>query len=141
MIPTWAAVVTAVSLAIIALAALVVAVSAALTARGLATAFRALERLAGPAIADVRALVQNIRGEADALVGASRDIRLRIVRAADAAQARLSDVAALFDVMREELDDAALDAAATVRRVRTGIAAASLGRRILGRRRRRKGGR
>lgn len=135
MIPTWTAVVTALSLIIIALAVLVVAVAALGAAAGFRAFLRAFEHVAGPAVDDVRQLVGNIRREADALVGTSRDIRLRIVQAADAAQERLQDLDALVEVVQDEVEDAALDVAATVRSVRRGFSIWRVGSRVLRRRR------
>jgi hypothetical protein len=60
------------------------------------------------------------------------------MRAVDAADARLRDLQALMDVLQEEVDSAALDAAATVRTVRKGVAAFSWGRRLISRTRKRK---
>lgn len=122
MLPTWVGVVTAVSLAILAIAAIVVAAAALAGALGLRALVRALEQLAGPAITDVRQLVAAIRAEVDGLVGASQDIRQRIVRAADAAEQRLADLDALVEVVQEEVDGTALDVAATFRNVRRGLA-------------------
>jgi hypothetical protein len=102
MIPTWAAVVGAVSLVVIALAALTVAVAlvfAALAARRL---FHAVQMLAGPAVSDVRHLVGSIRAEADALVGTSRDIRL--VSSGGGLGDRLADLDALAEVVQEVED-------------------------------------
>ncbi len=135
MIPTWTAVVSAFCLIIIALAAIVVAVAALGAALGFRTFLRAFEHIAGPAVDDVRQLVGNIRREADSLVGTSRDIRLRIVRAADAAEQRLQDLDALVDVVQEEVEDAALDVAATVRSVRRGFSIWRVGSRLMRRRR------
>jgi methyl-accepting chemotaxis protein len=134
--PTWVGVVTAISLAIIALAAVVVAVAAVLAARGANLLFGTLRRIVGPAIDDVRGLIANIRAEADALVGTSRDIRLRIVEAADAAEARLADLDALAEVVQQEVEETALDAAATLRSVRRGLYGFRWARRVLARRRR-----
>jgi len=131
MIPTWVGVVSALSLAIIALAAIVVAVALVASALGIRTLTRALEQFAGPAIQDVRLLIGTIKGEADALVGASRDIRLRIVRAADAAENRLSDLDALVEVVQEEVEDTVVDAAATLRNVRRGVSLWQWGRKVL----------
>src|SRR5207245_3300003 len=90
-----------------------------------------LEQLAGPAVSDVRQLVATIRTEADGLAGTSRELRARIVKAADAAEARLQDLDALFDVVQEEVESAVLDVAATLRGVRRGIALVDWGRRAL----------
>jgi hypothetical protein len=134
----WVGVVTALSLAVIALAAIVVAAASVASALGVRTLVRALEQVAGPAITDVRQLIGTIKGEADALVGTSRDIRLRIVRAADAAEGRLADLDALVEVVQEEVEETALDAAATLRNVRRGLSLWQWGRKVLkGRRKRR----
>lgn len=136
MIPTWAAVVTALSLLVIALAAIVVAFAAVISALGVRATLGFFKQLAAPAVDDVRGLLGTIRAEADALVGTSKDIRTKIVQATDAAELRLSNLAALVDVLQEEADDVALDAAAAVRSVRRGVAAFSLGKRLFGKRKR-----
>src|SRR5438105_14300114 len=102
MLPTWVGVVSAISLAIIAAAALVAAAGIIAAALGVRAAVRALKGFAGPAIADVRQLIGSIMTEVDALVGASRDVRQRIVRAADAAEERLTDLDAVAAVLRGE---------------------------------------
>ncbi len=121
MLPTWVGVVSAISLVIIALAALVTAAGITAAALGVRTAVRALKSFAGPAISDVRLLIGSIKIEADALVGTSRDVRQRIIRAVDAAEDRLTELDALAEVMQEELQDTAIDAAATMRDVRRGL--------------------
>ena len=121
MLPTWVGVVSAISLAIIAAAALVAAAGIIAAALGVRAAVRALKGFAGPAIADVRQLIGSIKIEADALVGTSREVRQRIVRAVDAAEERLTDLDALAEVMQEELEETALDAAGTMRDVRRGL--------------------
>jgi len=128
----------AVSLAVIALAALAVAVALALAARAASGLFKSVRLLAGPAVSDVRGLVGDIRAEADALVGTSRDIRLRIVKAADAAEERLADLDALAEVVQAEVEDTTLDAMATLRNVRRGLHGFQWARRALARRRGRK---
>ena len=92
MMPTWTAVVGALSLLALALSAIVIAASAVATALGVRLFLRVLRDLAGPAVGDVRALLASIRTEAEGLVGTSRALRERIVRAADAAEARLNDL-------------------------------------------------
>jgi hypothetical protein len=59
------------------------------------------------------------------------------VRAADAAEARLADLDALFEVVQEEVEAAALDVAATLRTVRRGLGLLEWGRRALQRGRKR----
>lgn len=131
MLPTWVGVVSALSLAIIALAALVGAGAIVAAAWGVRAAVKALKGFAGPAIADVRQLIGSIKSEADALVSASRDVRQRIVRAADAAEDRLTDLDALAEVLQDELEETALDAAATMRDVRRGLSVWRWGRKLL----------
>src|SRR5436309_1443953 len=96
MIPSWVAVVTGISLAILALAAIAIALSSVIAVLALRTFLRILEHLAGPAVSDVRQLVATIRTEAESLVGTSRELRGRIVKAADAAETRLADLLRAF---------------------------------------------
>jgi len=131
MLSTWVGVVSALSLAIIALAALVAMVAVIAAALGVRAAVKAIKNLAGPAITDVRQLITSIKSEADALVGTSRDVRNRIIRAADAAEERLTDLDSLAEVMQAELEETALDAAATMRDVRRGLSVWRWGRKLL----------
>jgi len=131
MLPTWVGVVSALSLATIAVAALVTAVGITAAALGVREAVKALKGFAGPAIADVRQLIGSIRTEADALVGTSRDVRQRIVRAVDAAEDRLTSLDALAEVVQDELEETALDAAATMRNVRRGLSVWRWSRKLL----------
>lgn len=131
MVPTWVGVVSALSLAIVALAALVAAGAIIAAALGVRAAVKALKSFAGPAISDVRQLISSIKMEADALVGTSRDVRQRIVRAADAAEERLTSLDALAEVMQQELEETALDAAATMRDVRRGLSVWKWSRKVL----------
>jgi methyl-accepting chemotaxis protein len=131
MLPAWVGVVSAISLAIIAMAATVLAVSSVVSVLRMHAFVRALEQMAGPAIGDVRQMISAIKGEAEALVGTSRDIRERIVSAADAAERRLSDLDALVEVVQDEVEDTVLDAAATLRNVRRGMSLWQWGRKVL----------
>jgi hypothetical protein len=131
MLPTWVGVVSAISLTIIALAASVLAVSSVVSVLRMHAFVRALEQMAGPALDDVRQLIGAIKGEAEALVGTSREIRERIVSAADAAERRLSDLDALVEVVQDEVEDTVLDAAATLRNVRRGLSLWQWGRKVL----------
>ena len=131
MVPTWVGVVSALSLALIALAALVAAGAIIAAALGVRAAVKALKGFAGPAINDVRQLIASIKTEADSLVGTSRDVRQRIVRAVDAAEERLTSLDALAEVMQQEVEETALDAAATMRDVRRGLSVWKWGRKVL----------
>ena len=131
MMPTWTAVVGALSLLALALSAIVIAASAVATALGVRLFLRVLRDLAGPAVGDVRALLAAIRTEAEGLVGTSRALRERIVRAADAAEARLNDLDAVVEVVQQEVESTAVDVAATLRTVRRGVSLLEWGRRTL----------
>src|SRR5437870_7918644 len=132
MIPTWVAVVAGISLAILALAAIVIAAASVVAALGVRGFLRMLHELAGPAVGDVRALVATIRAEAEGLAGTSRELRQRIVSAADAAEARLGGLDAGFEVVQEEVEATVLDVAATMRSEerRVGKGGRTWGRRV-----------
>jgi len=93
MIPTWAAVVGALSLAVIALSVMASAAAVVATALGVRAFLRATRAAAEPVVHDLRQLVGTIRTEADGLAETSRDLRQRIVRAADATEGVVRDVA------------------------------------------------
>src|SRR2546425_10276999 len=112
--PTWVGVVGALSLAVLAAAGVVLAATHLVAARRLEQFARLLEQLAGPAVSDVPQLAATIRTEADGLAGTSRELRARIVKAADAARARLPDPGALLDVVQEEVGSAAPDSTAAL---------------------------
>lgn len=131
MIPSWVAVLTGISLAILAMAAIAIALSSVAAVLALRAFLRVFEHLAGPAVSDARQLVAGIRAEAESLVGTSRDLRSRVVKAADAAEARLADLDALFTVVQEEVEATALDMAATLRNLRRGLSLFEWGKRTL----------
>src|SRR6266516_2911447 len=95
MIPSWVAVVTGISLAILALAAIAIALSSVVAVLALRTFLRILEHLAGPAVTDLRQLVATIRTEAESLVGTSRDLRGRIVKAGELVAATAAALAGI----------------------------------------------
>jgi hypothetical protein len=127
MIPTWAAVVGAVSLAIMALAAIVTALAVLAAASGVRTFLAAVRTYAEPVVSDVRQLIGTIRTEASGLAETSRDMRQRIVQAADAAEARLADLGDALDVAERQIEDTTRDVAATARTVRRGVSVWRLG--------------
>ena len=85
----------------------------------------------------MRQLIGSIKIEADALVGTSRNVRHRIIKAVDAAEERLTALDALTEVMQEELEETALDAAATLQNVRRGISLWRWSRKMLKNKKRR----
>ncbi len=72
---------------------------------------------------DARDVVKTVRREVDRLAEASSEMSARILDLSDAAEQRIDEVNALIDVLRDEVQDTALSAAATVRGVRVGAAA------------------
>jgi hypothetical protein len=131
MMPTWVGVVTALSLAIIALSALTVAAAIAGVALGMRAALRALQQLAGPALEDVRQLIAVARTEVDAVAATSRDVRGRIMKAADAAEARLVQVNTLLGGVQGSVQATVVDIAATVRMLLRSISLLDWGRQRL----------
>ncbi len=128
MIPTWAAVVGALSLAVIAAAALVSGLAVLAAAFGVRAFLQAIRHSAEPVVQDVRQLIGTIRNEADGLAETSRDMRQRIVHAADAAEARLAELGDALGDAEREIGETAKDVAATARTVRRGVSVWKLGR-------------
>lgn len=128
MIPTWAAVVGAVSLAIMALAAIVTAAAVLATAWGVRSFLDDVRDFADPVVSDVRQLIGTIRTEAGGLAETSRELRQRILHAADAAEERLADLGDALDVAERQIEDTTRDVAATARTVRRGVSVWRLGR-------------
>jgi methyl-accepting chemotaxis protein len=128
MIPTWAAVVGALSLAVIAIAALASGLAVLAAAFGVRSFLQAIRHSAEPVVQDVRQLIGTIRSEADGLAETSRDMRQRIVHAADAAEARLAELGDTLGEAEREIGETAKDVAATARTVRRGVSVWRLGR-------------
>lgn len=103
----------------------------ALTAE-LEPAIKAVNRLAVKG----EALSEQIGGEIREVIETSRRTRFTFERGVKRARRRLQDLDALVEVVQEELEEAALDATAAVRRVRTAGGAIGMVRRLLVRGRR-----
>jgi hypothetical protein len=131
----WPAVVTALSTALIALMLAIPAVAALLLIIQLRRAVKAVERFSGtlqqeilPAVQSARRVAEQatqvgetVKGEVSGVIDTSRDLRARIVRAADATEERLNDLDALLDVLYEEVEDTVLDVSAALRTTRRGV--------------------
>ena len=133
-VPSWVGPTMAVSLAVMAIA--VVAFAGMLAWIALKVIAEVQERkvlLSGvredvqETLASVRTLAEQaqevmgvVRTEAGAFVQTSRRIRRKVNRGVDRVERRLEDLEALYDVIHEEVEDTALDLAASVRRVRRG---------------------
>jgi uncharacterized protein YoxC len=61
-----------------------------------------------------------VRHEAGALAQTSRRVRRKVVRGVDRVEDKLADLETLYDLVHGEVEDAALDVAATLRSVRRG---------------------
>jgi hypothetical protein len=72
-----------------------------------------------------------VRHEAGALAQTSRRVRRKLVRGVDRVEDKLSDLETLYDLVHGEVEDAALDVAATLRSVRRGNGVISRVRRML----------
>jgi uncharacterized protein YoxC len=97
-------------------------------------AFRSLREVADQG----KGIIGMVRDEAGALVRTSKRLRRRVRNGADRVEERLQDLDALYEVVHEEIEEAALDLATLVRTVRTGGGWLTRIRRFLpGRRRRR----
>ena len=103
MIPTWAAVVGALSLVVIALAVVVSAVAVVRAALGVRAFVGATREATEPVVRDLGLLVGTVRTEADGLAETSRDLRQRIVRAADATEEAVRDVVTTVRTMSRGL--------------------------------------
>ena len=134
VLPTWVGTVTAVSLVLIALSFVSIAVGALIAFKksqdalklmahvlqglddDLIPAFRSIREMAekGKGVAEV------VKNEADAFARTGRRLRRRVRNGADRIEERLQDLDALYEVVHEELEEAALSMATLVRTVRTG---------------------
>lgn len=97
-----------------------------------------LVRSARQIVGEGEALAGTVRTEGEALVRMSRRLRRRVRRGTTRVQHKLEDLESLYDVVYEEFEDAALDAAALIRTFRRGATWASRLRRALPRRFRRR---
>jgi uncharacterized protein YoxC len=134
VLPTWVGTVAAVSLVLIALSFVTIAVGALIAFKksqdalklmahvlqglddDLIPAFRSIREIAdkGKDVVDV------VKNEADAFARTGRRLRRRVRNGADRIEERLQDLDALYEVVHEELEEAALSMATLVRTVRTG---------------------
>lgn len=149
-IPGWVGPTVAISVAIIALACLGMAVGAFVLARravdqsrGLAKELAELRQDLRPTVEAINRLAATgsevggrVRDEALALVDTSRRLRRSVLHGARRVRGRLEDLDALYEVVHGEVEETALDVAATLRSMRTGASALSRIKRLLTRGRR-----
>jgi len=130
----WPQVVSALSIAVIALVALVAGAALLMLfgeLRRLSAELRrvtqTLDRDAAPALQSVRAaaedagkIVATVKSEVDGIVGTSQSLRTRVEGAVISVEDRIRDIETLLDVVLEEVEDTALDVAAALRTTRRG---------------------
>jgi methyl-accepting chemotaxis protein len=145
----WVGPTAALSLVVIALAFVTLAVILAVAGRGAARATTALSQEVGELRAEVQATLKSlrqaaeegrglavqVRDEVHAVLATSRRIRRGVHRGFQRARRRLQDLDALAEVVQAELEETALDVAATLRGVRRGAGVVQRLRRWMGRRR------
>jgi len=126
-IPGWVGPTIAISLVVIALAAVAigtVTVAANWTARRkLGELGRRLEGIRAEAervLETIRELTETGADEARHYLAASKSIRRDLELGVERVKSRLADLDALYEVVHEEVEDTALDVAARVRAVRQG---------------------
>jgi methyl-accepting chemotaxis protein len=130
----WVATVTALSAAIIALVLVLTAVAQLILVRRLAQLTPAVQRLLDTLDRDARPALQSarvaadeatriavaVRGEVDAIVSTSKDVRGRVQRAARAAEDRLLELEDILDILQDEVEETVLSVAGTLRATRRG---------------------
>jgi hypothetical protein len=134
VMPTWVGTVTAVSLGIIALSFVSMAVGLLIAIKAgtkqlarVSNVVQGLENDLMPAFRSIREMTEKgkdvadlVKNEAVALARTSRAIRRRTRLGVERIEERLQDLDALYEVVHEELEEAALELATVVRTVRTG---------------------
>src|SRR3954462_6558231 len=143
--PEWVGPTVAISLAIIALSFLGIALAVAVAALRLTGQFKKLSTLVDGLQDDiartlkaVRRLTEQgqdvmvvVRQETGAFAQTSRRIRRKLVRAVDRIEMKLEELETLYDVVRDEVEGAALDMASALRSVRRGNGMLGRVRRLL----------
>jgi uncharacterized protein YoxC len=132
--PEWVGPTMAISLAVLALSFLGLAVAVGLAVLKLAGQVRKVSTLVDGLQDDVARTLKTVRGlteqgqdlmvlvrhEVGAFAQTARRLRRKTVRAADRVESKLEELETLYDVVHDEVEGAALDAAAALRSVRRG---------------------
>ncbi len=130
----WVGPVAAISLAVLALSFLGLAVAVAVVAfkvagqvRKVSTLVDGLQDDVARTLKSLRRLTEQgqdlmvlVRHEAGAFAQTARGLRRKTIRAADRIEVKLEELETLYDVVHDEVEGAALDAAAALRSVRRG---------------------
>jgi uncharacterized protein YoxC len=143
--PEWVGPTVAISLAVLALSFLGLAVAVAVVAfkvagqvRKVSTLVDGLQDDVARTLKTVRRLTEQaqdimvlVRHEAGAFAQTARRIRRKTVRAVDRIEMKLEELETLYEVVHDEVEGAALDAAAALRSVRRGNGMLGRVRRLL----------
>ena len=112
----WVGPTMAISLAVVALSFAVIALMAAVIGSRTLRAGRRIEEAADA----TRGLAVKVQDEVTELVRTSQRLRFEVDRGVRRAKRRLQDLDAVAEVVQEEIEETALDVAATLRTVRVG---------------------
>lgn len=115
-LPGWVGPTIAISLAVIAVVFAGFAVAALFALKALQAQVEHQRAM----LAEGRELLDTVKTEVGALVRTSRGVRKAVVRGVRRAQDKLTDLETLYDVVYDEVEDTALDAASALRRLRRG---------------------
>jgi hypothetical protein len=143
--PAWVGPTMAISLAVIALSILGAAGALGIAALRLSAQARkvgglvdGLQDEVAQALKAARRLTEQaqdlmvlVRHEAGAFAQTSRRVRRKVVRGVDRVEGKLADLETLYDLVHGEVEDTALDVAATLRSVRRGNGMLGRVRRLL----------
>jgi uncharacterized protein YoxC len=143
--PEWVGPTVAISLAVIALSFLGIAIAVALAALKIAGQTKKIGGLVDGLQDDIASTLKTVRGlteqaqdvmvvvrqETGAFAQTARRLRRKTVRAADQVELKLQELETLYDVVRDEVEGAALDMAAALRSVRRGNGMLGRVRRLL----------
>jgi hypothetical protein len=143
--PSWVGPTVAVSLAVLALSFLAMAVVVGLAAlriagqaRKVGTMIDGLQDDVARALGAAHRLTEQaqdlmvlVRQEAGAFAQTGRRVRRKLMKGADRIELKLQDLETLYDVLQGEVEDAALDVAATLRSLRRGDGMLGRVRRLL----------
>lgn len=142
-LPSWIGPTIAISLVVIALAFAAIGIAVILMARTASREIRELREEMAPALSAVRRMTEagaevsgDIKEEIQEYLATSRAVREDLERGVFQVKSRLADLDALYEVVHEEVEETALDVAASVRSVRNGAGMVSRIRRWLVRGRR-----
>ncbi len=134
----WVGPTMAISLLVIALAFLVIAAAVALAARQAALEMRQLSRVIESFRAELSPAlhaVQSLSGEGERLTALVSNETEEIVRASRAlregVRERITSLEAVYEVLAEEVEETALEAAVTLRTFRAGVSWFGMIRRLL----------